>query len=155
MGLLIVEGPMRTAFLIALAFLWSMPLIAQDTDSKLESELVTLHTQWFKAYDAGDGPAMNQMEVNNLVLVMPIGVIYRKTTPRDKHPAADPPVERSLSDVSVRRYEGTAILTGTLTSKSSRENSKEATTVVFVMSDGKWKVAAAQWTPVTDTSASH
>jgi len=45
---------MRTAILIALAFLWSMPLLAQDTDSKLESELVTLHTQWFKAYDSGD-----------------------------------------------------------------------------------------------------
>jgi ketosteroid isomerase-like protein len=146
---------MRAAFLIALAFLWSMPLLAQDTDSKLESELVTLHTQWFKAFDAGDGPAMNQMEVNNLVLVMPIGVIYRKTTPRGKHSAANPPVERTLSDVSVRRYEGTAILTGALTSKSSKENSKEATTVVFVMSDGKWKVAAAQWTPVSDDSSSH
>ena len=146
---------MRTAILIALAFLWSMPALAQDTDSKLESELVALHTQWFKAYDTGDGPAMNQMEVKDLVLVMPIGVIYRKTMPRGKHPAADPPVERSLSDISVRRYEGTAILTGTLTTKSSQENSKEATTVVFVMSDGKWKVAAAQWTPVTDTSASH
>jgi hypothetical protein len=146
---------MRTAFLIALTFLWSMPLLAQDTDSKLESELVTLHTQWFKAYDTGDGPTMNQMEVNNLVLVMPIGVIYRKTTPRGNHPATNSPIERTLSDVSVRRYEGTAILTGTLTTKSSHENSKEATTVVFVMSDGKWKVAAAQWTPVSDVSSSH
>jgi Domain of unknown function (DUF4440) len=145
---------MRAAFFIALAFLWSMPLVAQDTDSKLQSELVTLHTKWFKAYDAGDGSAMNQMEVNKLVLVMPIGVIYRKTTPRGKHPAADPPIERTLSDVSVRRYEGTAILTGTLSSKSSQENLNEATTVVFVMSGGKWKVAAAQWTPVSNASSS-
>jgi Domain of unknown function (DUF4440) len=145
---------MRAAFFIALAFLWSMPLVAQDTDSKLQSELETLHTKWFKAYDAGDGSAMNQMEVNKLVLVMPIGVIYRKTTPRGKHPAADPPIERTLSDVSVRRYEGTAILTGTLSSKSSQENLKEATTVVFVMSGGKWKVAAAQWTPVSNASSS-
>jgi ketosteroid isomerase-like protein len=146
---------MRAAILIALAFLWSMPLIAQETDSKLESELETLHTQWFKAYDAGDGPAMNQMEVKNLVLVMPVGVIYRKTTPRVKEPAKDSPIERTLSDVSVRRFEDTAILTGTLTSKSSDQNSKEATTVVFVKSDGKWKVAAAQWTTVSDTSSPH
>ena len=146
---------MRTAILIALAFLCSMPLTGQETDNKLQSELETLHGKWLKTYDAGNGPAMDPMEVNNLVLVMPTGAIYRKTEPRGKYPPADSPTLRTLSDVSVQRFGDTAILTGILTNKSSHENSKEATTVVFVMNDGKWKIAAAQWTPVNDTSSSH
>ena len=58
-------------------------------------------------------------------------------------------VKRTLSEVSVRRFGDAAILTGVLTSTSPKENEKEATTVVFVQSTGRWKIASAQWTPVT------
>ena len=33
--------------------------------------------------------------------------------------------------------------------QSPNENENEATTVVLVQSSGRWKIASAQWTPVT------
>ena len=144
---------MQTAILMVFTLLWSMPLMAQSSDGKLRSELEALHAQWFKAFDSGDGATMDQMEMDNLTLVMPGGFIWPKTEARagvqKKH---DAQAERTLSDVTVRRFGDTAILTGILTTKSGKDNSKEATMVVFVQSSGKWKIASAQWTPVTSTN---
>jgi ketosteroid isomerase-like protein len=141
---------MRSANLFLVTFLWATPLIAQATDSELRSELQALHTKWFKAYDTGDGATLDQIEVDNLALVLPDGTLWAKTTPRaGKERKLDSQTERTLSNVSVRRFGDTAILTGILTTKSAKENSKQATTVVFVQSSGKWKVASAQWGPVT------
>ena len=126
--------------------------MAQGTDGKLRSELETLHAKWFKAFDSGDGATMHQMEMDNLALVMPVGFIWSKTEARGgKQAKLDPQTERNLSDVSVRRFGDTAVLTGILSSKSAQENEREATTVVFVQSSGKWKIASAQWTPVSST----
>jgi ketosteroid isomerase-like protein len=144
---------MRTAILMVFTLLYSMPLMAQGSDGKLRSELESLHAQWFKAFDSGDGATMDQMEMKNLTLVMPEGFIWPKTEARagvqKKH---DAQAERTLSDVSVRRFGDTAILTGILTTKSGKDSSKEATMVVFVQSSGKWKIASAQWTPVTSNN---
>ena len=94
---------------------------------------------------------MDQVEVAQLVLVMPNGYIWTKTTPRaGEQPKRNPDTARALSSVSVRRFGDTAILTGILTTKSPGDNSQEATTVVFAMSSGKWKIASAQWTTVTE-----
>jgi ketosteroid isomerase-like protein len=139
---------MYSAILIVFSLL-STTLLAQGTDAKLRSELEALHAKWFKAFDSGDGATMDQMEMDNLVLVMPIGTLWAKTEARAGMQAKlDPKTERTLSDVSVRRFGDTAVLAGILTSKSATENEKEATTVVFVQSSGKWKIASAQWTPV-------
>ena len=94
---------------------------------------------------------MDQVEVDKLMLVMPTGFIWTKTTARaGEQPKRNSETERALSNVSVRRFADTAILTGILTTKSGKENSQEATTVVFVRSSGKWKIASAQWSPVTE-----
>jgi ketosteroid isomerase-like protein len=141
---------MRTAMAILLSLLCSTPVVAQGADANLQSELQAMHTQWFKAFDSGDGAVMDQMEMDKLMLVMPTGFIWTKTTPRaGEQPKHKSQTERTLSDVSVRRFGDTAILTGILTSKSQGENSREATTVVFVQNSGKWKIASAQWSPVT------
>jgi ketosteroid isomerase-like protein len=139
---------MYTAILVVFSLL-STTLMAQGTDGMLRSELETLHAKWFKAFDSGDGVTMDQMEMDNLALVMPVGFIWSKTEARaGKQRKLDPQTERTLSDVSVRRFGDTAVLTGVLTTKSAKENEKEATTVVFVQSSGRWKIASAQWTPV-------
>jgi ketosteroid isomerase-like protein len=139
---------MYTAILVVFSLL-TAPLMAQDTDGKLRSELEALHAKWFKAFDSGDGATMDQMEMDNLALVMPVGFIWSKTEARaGKQKKIDPQTERTLSDVSVRRFGDTAVLTGVVTSKSATETEKEATTVVFVQSTGRWKIASAQWTPV-------
>ena len=89
--------------------------------------------------------------MDNLVLVMPVGFIWSKTEARaGTQPKLDPQIKRTLSDVSVRRFGDTAVLTGILTTKSGKENSRDATTVVFVKSSGKWKIASAQWSPITE-----
>ena len=122
---------MRTAMAILLGLLCLTPLMAQNADTKLKSELQALHTKWFTAFDGGDGATMDQMEMEELILVMPTGFVWTKTAPRageqQKHKAQS---ERTLSDVSVRRFKDTAILTGILASKSEEDNSREATTVV-------------------------
>ncbi len=140
---------MLSAVLMVFTLLWSTPLMAQGTDGKLRSELEALHAKWFTAFDSGDGATMDQMEMDNLILVMPEGSLFSKKTARaGKQSKLDPQTERTLSDVSVRRFGDTAILTGILHTKSAKENSKEATTVVFVQTAGKWKIASAQWSPV-------
>jgi ketosteroid isomerase-like protein len=139
---------MYRAILIVITLLPSC-LMAQNTDGNLRSELEALHAKWFRAFDSGDGATMDQMEIDNLVLVMPIGTLFAKTEARaSKQVRLDPQTERTLSDVSVRRFGDAAILTGILTSKSAKENAKDATTVVFVQSSSQWKIASAQWTPV-------
>jgi ketosteroid isomerase-like protein len=143
---------MRSAMLILSILLCSMILMAQDADATLRSDLVALHTKWFKAFDGGDGAIMDQMEMDKLMLVMPTGFIWTKTKARgSEQPKRDSHTERTLNDVSVRRFGDTAILTGILTTKSGKEDSQEATTVVFVQSSGKWKIASAQWSPVEST----
>ena len=142
---------MRSALLIILVVLCSIFVVAQGADANLRSDLEALHAKWFKAFDSGDGAAMDQIEMDNLTLVMPTGLIWAKTTARaGQQLKRDPQTERALSAVSVRRFGDTAILTGILTTKSAKDNSQEATTVVFVKSSGKWKVASAQWSPVTE-----
>jgi ketosteroid isomerase-like protein len=142
---------MRSIVLIFLIVLCSIPLVAQGADANLASDLEALHAKWFKAFDSGDGATMDQVEVDKLMLVMPTGFIWTKTTARaGEQPKRNPETERALSNVSVRRFADTAILTGILTTKSGKENSQEATTVVFVRSSGKWKIASAQWSPVTE-----
>jgi hypothetical protein len=97
---------MYTAILIVFSLL-STALMAQGTDNKLSSELEALHAKWFAAFDGGDGATMNQMEMDNLVLVMPVGFIWSKTEARaGTQPKLDPQIKRTLSDVSVRRFGG-------------------------------------------------
>ena len=123
--------------------------IAQSSNSALGAELEALHAKWFKAFDAGDGATMDQMEVENLALVLPNGMTWAKDSPRaGKQPKRDPSEQHTLSDVVVRQFGESAILTGTVTSKTATDTDKAGTTVVFVRRGGKWLIASAQWTPV-------
>lgn len=143
---------MRHMLFALLALACSFPLSAQQTDANLRPELEMLHAKWMKAFYAGDIATMDQMEEDNLALVMPMGGIWLKNGPRtDKQTVFDPQTEFTLNDVSVRKFGDTAILTGTLHTKSAKDDSQQGTTVVFVRHSGKWKIASAQWTPVAQT----
>lgn len=140
-----------TAAIIAGATTGSAQTVTADkeTDASLRAELVGLHTKWFKAFDSGDGATMDQLEVSNLILVMPTGQIFTKTNTRASgRQTRQPGTERVLSDVSVRRFGETAILIGTLATRSVTANDNQRTTVVFVRDAGHWKIASAQWTEV-------
>jgi len=141
---------MRTCTLFAAAALASLAFAAHGDTAKSTAAIQALHAAWFDAFDHGDGARMDLMETPNLVLVMPDGEVWKKSGPRAKTmQARTPDVTRELSDVTVRDFGDTALLTGTLKSKDPKESDVSATTVVFVKKDGKWLVASAQWTPLS------
>jgi hypothetical protein len=92
---------------------------------------------------------MDRIEVENLVIVLPNGMPWTKNGPRaGKQSKRDPPVKASLSNVAVRQFGDTAVLTGTLTLSGAAGSDNVGTTVVFVKQAGKWLIAPAQWTPL-------
>ena len=124
-------------------------MLLDDVSAKLRNELQAIHDRWFQEFDAGEGAAMDAVEVDNLVLVMPDGSVWKKSGPRaGKQPKRDVVPQRSLSDVTVRQFGDTAILTGILTNKTAKETNNDGTTVVFVRRGGTWVVASVQWSPV-------
>jgi len=127
-----------------------LPVAAQGGSSNLPSELVVLHGNWFKAFDAGDGATMDKMETSNLVLIMPNGQVWPKDGPRAGSQTKGGAEQRTLSNVAVRQFGNAAILTGILTTKGGDDNRQMATTVVFVRSAEAWKIASAQWSPITN-----
>src|SRR5215208_5539311 len=71
-------------------------LLLDDGSAKLRNELEAIHGRWFHAFDAGDGAAMDAVEVDNLVLVMPDGSVWKKSGPRaGKQPKRDVVPQRS------------------------------------------------------------
>ena len=140
---------LKSLTLLLVTLMCSLAAIAQS--GNLQSDLEALHAKWFKAYDAGDGATMNQMESSNLVLVMPNGLIWAKDGPREQWKGVVG-LQRTLSHVTVREFGDIAILTGVITTTGAKEkeyNGDEATTVVFVRSGGAWKISSAQWTSVS------
>lgn len=141
---------MRRIPILLFVIFCSTVLFAQSPSTSLQSQLEDLHAKWFKAYDSGDGVTMDKMEMENLVLLMPTGEIWTKTEPRGTNqPKLDPQATHALSNVSVRRFGDTAILTGILANEYKDGKTVNGTTVVFVRKAGQWKVASAQWTEVT------
>ena len=149
---------MRRFVLTAITVLWGATVLAQqpvrdgdallldDVSAKLRNELETIHGRWFQAFDSGDGAAMDVVEVDNLVMVMPDGSVWKKSGPRaGKQPKREVVPQRSLSDVTVRQFGDTAILTGILMNKTARETNKGGTTVVFVRRGGTWRIASVHW----------
>ncbi len=139
---------MRHRTIFFTATLAALALAAYGDAARSTLELQAVHAAWFTAFDSGDGTAMDQIEAPDLVLVMPNGAIWKKTEPRAntmKKSTAEG--TRTLSNVTVREFGDTAVLTGLLTSQTATASETEATTVMFTKIGGKWKVASAQWTP--------
>ncbi len=145
-----MKGQLRAAVLtLALTFSG----LAQSSSNDLESELNGLHSQWFTAFDKGDGATMDRMEVPNLVLVNPDGkgTIWHKSGPRagKQTPTG---ASRTLTNATVRQFGDAAILTGTVTTREAGSPDKKAsTTVVWVHQSGRWLIASVQWTDLTSS----
>lgn len=140
---------LKSLTLLVVTLMCSSAATAQS--GNLQSDLEALHAKWFKAYDAGDGATMDKMETNNLVLVMPNGMIWRKNRPREPWKGISG-VQRTLSNVAVREFGDIAVLTGVVTTTGAKlkdDNGQAATTVVFVSSGGAWRISSAQWTLVS------
>jgi ketosteroid isomerase-like protein len=141
---MISSADMRS-FTVGLILLCSSLLVASD-DALLD-QLKAVHSQWIKAFDAGDGVAMDRIEMPNLVLVMPDGVIWHKTPRAGIQKPTH--MQHELESITVRPLGDTAILNGILVTRTEKGITKEASTVVFVRDAGVWKIASAQWTAIT------
>ena len=130
-------------------FVFDGAALAQD---KVRAELESLHTKWFAAHDQGDGAAMNRIEVDNLVLVLPDGSVFKKEEPRPAKHEGTGVTSRALSDLVIRRFGDTAIMTGILITQDSKGSKREATTVVWIRQKGTWRVASAQWAGIPASS---
>ena len=82
-------------------------LLLDDVSAKLRNELQAIHDRWFQEFDAGEGAAMDAVEVDNLVLVMPDGSVWKKSGSRaGKQPKRDvmPQRPQRRDSAPVRRY---------------------------------------------------
>ena len=118
--------------------------------SALKTDLTTLHDQWFTAFDKGDGATMDKLEVENLVIVFQDGQVWKKARSRVGNMKPTGYAGRKLSDVDVRQFGDTAILTGRLatTEQAGAAPVIDGTTIVFVRQQGGWRIASAQWSSV-------
>lgn len=51
----------------------------------------------------------------------------------------------SLENVSIRQFRDAAVLASVLVTRKGTAETREPTTVVFVMTAGVWKIASAHW----------
>ena len=122
---------------------------AKSNGSNIQVEIQRLTQDWYTAFSKGDGAAMDQMEVPNLVLVNAGGTgdIWHKDGPRagkEKTITAVFTVGKS----EVRQFGNTAILTGPVTSKDGDKLAEISETVVWIKTNNKWLVSSAQWTDI-------
>ncbi len=122
----------------------------RSSSNNLQAELERLHSQWFTAFDHGDGAAMDQMELPNLILVNTDGTGDIWHRPRSRVGQVKPTgvSSRTLSNTEVRQFGEVAILTGLVTSRAGEKVRQMSTTVVWVRQNNRWLVASAQWTEV-------
>jgi ketosteroid isomerase-like protein len=127
----------------------STSCLAQNSSNNLQRELERLHNQWFNAFDKGDGAAMDKMEIPNLTLINADGKggIWEKHGPRagKQKPTGN---STRLSNLQVRQFGNSAILTGVVTIKDGQESARSSTTVVWVRKNNQWLVASAQWSDI-------
>jgi ketosteroid isomerase-like protein len=127
----------------------STSCLAQNSSNNLQRELGRLHNQWFNAFDKGDGAAMDKMEIPNLILINADGKggIWEKHGPRagKQKPTGN---STRLSNLQVRQFGNSAILTGVVTIKDGQESARSSTTVLWVRKNNQWLVASAQWSDI-------
>jgi ketosteroid isomerase-like protein len=149
-------------FVVLLAFLTVIALSVvvsfssgqeKSNGSNIQVEIERLTQDWYTAYSKGDGAAMDQMEVPNLVLVNASGTgdIWHKDGLRA---GKEKPIAAvfTVGQSEVRQFGNTAILTGSFTSKNGDKSDELSETVVWIRMNNKWLVASAQWTDVAPPS---
>lgn len=140
---------MRLFMVLALGLFFGISGIAQNVDDSLRKQLETVHAKWLAAFEGADIATMNEIEIRNIVLVLPDGFVAKNFGPRKRGTLpAHPEMKDTLSTVSMRRFGDTAVLVEMATSQSPKETLRSAETVIFVFESDQWKIASAQWTDV-------
>lgn len=135
--------------MVVVTVMTSTLCLAQNSSNDLERELERLHNEWFNAFDKGDGATMDKMEMPNLILVNADGKggIWKKHGRRagEQKPTGH---STTLSNVQVRQFGDSAVLTGVVTIKDGKESTRSSATVVWIRKNNQWLVASAQWSDI-------
>lgn len=117
--------------------------------SNIQVEIQRLTQDWYTAFSKGDGAAMDQMEVPDLVLINPgwTSGIWHKDGPRAGKLKPMPAIY-TVGQSEVRQFGNTAILTGAFksTSRNGERSDELNETVVWTRVNNKWLISSAQWT---------
>ena len=138
---------------LLMAALAELPGRAQNDRKSVEETLVRMEHDWSQADTKKDAAELNRILAEDWIGVDFEGTFLNKTQALEGIRSDATSLETTvLSDMKVRVYGNTAIVTGTDTEKSEyhgRDSSgRYLWTDVFVMRDGKWQAVSSQSTKV-------
>ncbi len=136
--------------LLILAMLYVIALDASAQTSDAEKNVLKLERAWLDAYEKHDTAAMKTIVADDFVITFPDG--SRQTKPQILTMIAAPlnaenANKITTTDVSLRRYGDTIILTGIVATEYTRVGKpvKELSsyTDTYVRRNGRWQVVAS------------
>lgn len=120
---------------------------------KAGQELQTLEKAWADAVKHQDVETINQIQAEGYVFTDPAGQVWTKARAMDTIKSGDLAiVSFELSDVNVRIYENTAVVTMRIVWRGQFRgmdiSGPQRMTDVFVKQDGRWQCVASQATRI-------
>jgi uncharacterized protein (TIGR02246 family) len=142
-----------TIFVLVLAL--SVPSLAADKKGKVEDQIKKMEHDRAQAAMKADAETLGSSMTDDYMMITPSGTVEDKTTVLNSFKSGDrkiESVELDDSDMKVRVYGNTAVVTGSSTVKATNKgedmSGKYRYTRVYVKQGGKWKTAAFQQTKV-------
>ena len=150
---------MRYAFAIALLCLLSLCLAAAQKVSQASSvdyQINKLEQDWAQAVVREGAASVDQYEADDIITTDPTGRVTGKAEDKTDLSSGDYKIQsEELRDLKVHVYGNTAVATATNAMKGTYKgqdlSGKYRFTDTRVKRNGKWQVAASQYTKVLET----
>lgn len=119
----------------------------------MHSDIETLGREWATAELRADVSALRSMLTDDFIGIGPLGFMLTKQEWLDRHQSGDLSYDAvDLDEVTVRVYDGAAILIGRQVQKAAhrgnRVDAELRTTLVFVHQQGQWRLAGLHFSPI-------
>ena len=119
----------------------------------MHSDIETLGREWATAELRADVSALRSMLTDDFIGIGPLGFMLTKQEWLDRHQSGDLIYDAvDLDQVTVRVYDGAAILIGRQVQKAAhrgnRVDAELRTTLVFVQQLGQWRLAGLHFSPI-------
>ncbi len=129
------------------------PTATTHANKGVEQELTQLEREWSNAMVKGDASAIERIEAGDFMFTAPDGTTNDKSQDvNDLKSGTFKAQSFDLSDLRVRTYGDTAVVTGTndlkATYKGKDISGKYRFTDVFVKRNGRWQAVASQASPL-------
>ena len=135
------------ALVLAVAVSHNRVAASESTDNASEAtrqQLKNLESEWSSAFVRADVPALERLLANEFILTSARGRVTSKAEEIDGAREGGL-LSNTVSDLMVRVYENTAVVTGNLTlvaKEKPDEPLKYRITDVWILRDGRWQAVA-------------